>query len=163
MKEEFKLLDPPLGIKTVVGNAEKRKALFAAGGDRINASPQIAMINTLFLREHNRLAGELEKRHSDWDDQHVFETARNIVIVMFIKIVVEQYINHITPLPFRLLAAPSVAWNAPWNKPNWITTEFSLLYRWHSLMPDTLRFGETVHTAGALLLDVRPLIECGLA
>jgi prostaglandin-endoperoxide synthase 2 len=162
VKEEFKSLDPPLGISTVVGDAGKRDALFAAGGDRINASPQIAMINTLFLREHNRLAGEMEKAHPDWNDQRVFETARNVIIVMFIKIVVEQYINHIVPLPFRLRADPSVAWNAPWNKPNWITTEFSLLYRWHSLMPDTLRFGKNIHPVGTLLLDVRPLIECGL-
>jgi len=39
---------------------------------------------------------------------------------------IEEYINHIrrsTPL----VADPPWV-DAPWNKPNWITTEFSLLY-----------------------------------
>ena len=68
------------------------------------------MMNTLLLREHNRVAGELETRNPDWDDERVFQTARNIIIPMFIKIVVEQYINHITPAPFNLAADPQVAW-----------------------------------------------------
>ena len=26
----------------------------------------------------------------------------------------------------------------PWNRSNWIAVEFNLLYRWHSLVPDTV-------------------------
>ena len=136
---QFEILDPPLGQSTL--DDARRATLFAFGGDRANSVPQVAMLNTLFLREHNRLAAEIEDAHPDWDDDRVFETTRNTIIVMFIKIVVEDYINHISPLPFTLRADPSVAWNAPWNKPNWITTEFSLLYRWHALIPDALRWG----------------------
>ena len=129
------ILDAPLGetkpwaVKTT---------LFAAGGDRVNASPQVAMMNTLFLREHNRLAAMLEDRHPHWDDDRVFETARNIIIVMFIKIVVEEYINHISQEPLHLRALPDVAWTAKWNRPNWITAEFSLLYRWHALVSENM-------------------------
>jgi hypothetical protein len=68
-------------------------------------------IDTLFLREHNRLAGEIEKSHPDWDDERVFQIARNTVIVLFIKIVVEEYINHISPL-LRYHVDPFVAWDA---------------------------------------------------
>ena len=57
----------------------------------------------------------------------MFQTARNIIIPIFIKVVVEQYINHISPAPFNLTADPSVAWHVDWNRPNWITAEFSLL------------------------------------
>jgi len=135
----FAVLDPPLGAERL--DDAGRARLFAFGGDRANSVPQTAMMNTLFLREHNRLAAEIEAAHPDWDDDRVFETARNTVIVIFIKIVVEDYINHISPLPFHLRADPSVAWDAPWNKPNWITTEFSLLYRWHALIPDSLTWG----------------------
>ncbi|MEM1287468.1 MAG: peroxidase family protein [Pseudomonadota bacterium] len=136
----FEVLDPPLGTSDI--SDEQRSKLFAFGGDRVNSVPQTSMLNILFLREHNRLAGEIEAEHPDWDDTRIFETARNTNIVLFIKIVVEDYINHISPLPYRLKADPSVCWDAPWNKPNWITTEFSLLYRWHALIPDQIRWGD---------------------
>jgi prostaglandin-endoperoxide synthase 2 len=162
----FEKLDPPLVDENLP--PEKRDTLFAVGGDRVNSTPFTSMMNTLFLREHNRIAGELEARNPAWDDNRVFETARNIVIPIFIKIVVEHYINHITPMPFSLRADPSVAWHAEWNRPNWMTVEFSLLYRWHSLMPDAVAW-----PAGALaparqigiaafLQDNRPLLEVGL-
>ncbi|GFE50457.1 hypothetical protein So717_22100 [Roseobacter cerasinus] len=123
----------------------KRGRLFAFGSDRASSVPRTAMIDTLLLREHNRLASELGTRYADWDDDRVFETARNIVIVQFIKMVVEDYINHIAPTHYRLKADPKAAWGAKWNRPNWITTEFSLLYRWHALIPDEIRWGATTH------------------
>jgi len=162
IRDEFKCLDIPLGLNDIT-DPEKRKRLFATGGDRVNAAPQIAMVNTLFLREHNRLAGEIEKSNPTWDDNRVFETARNIVIVVFIKIVVEEYINHIAPIPFHLRADPAVAWNAPWNKPNWITTEFSLLYRWHSLIPDTMVWGGKPYPVAETIQNNALLIDTGLA
>ena len=81
---------------------------------------------------------------------------------MFIKIVIEQYINHITPLPFSLRADPSVAWTANWNRPNWITAEFSLLYRWHSLMPDSIDWPGGAIPIAAFQVDNRPLLSVGL-
>ena len=158
---QFAVLDLPLGLDKVT-NPAQRALLFAVGGDRVNAAPQIAMVHTLLLREHNRLAGLIEKANPAWDDERVFQTTRNSMIVMFIKIVVEEYINHISPSPIRLIADPSVAWDAPWNKPNWITTEFSLLYRWHSLIPDTLQWNGTVYPAGATMLNNQPLLDAGL-
>ena len=163
VKQEFQDLDLPLGWDHVPVQDRPVRRLFAFGGDRANASPQIAMMNTLFLREHNRLAGALEGSNPSWDDERVFQVARNIVIVLFIKIVVEQYINHIAQGPFRFRADPSVAWNAPWNKPNWITTEFSLLYRWHSLIPDTMTWKGKSYPASDTILNNAPLLDTGLA
>lgn len=157
---EFADLDPPLGQSDQP--KEKRAKLFAVGGDRVNSAPQTAMLNTLLLREHNRLAAEVEEAHPDWDDTRVFETARNTVIVLFIKIVVEDYINHISPLPFTLRADPAVAWKAAWNKPNWITTEFSLLYRWHALIPDEMEWGGKKHPLAQTLGDNGLVIDDGL-
>lgn len=136
--------------------------LFAIGGDRANSTPFTAMMNTLLLREHNRVAGELDEQNPAWDDERVFQTARNIMIPTFIKIVVEHYINHITPLPFSLRADPTVAWTADWNRPNWITAEFSLLYRWHSLMPDAIAWPGGTIPIGDFTLDNRPLLNVGL-
>jgi Animal haem peroxidase len=154
------LLGPP-GAPTPP--PEQLVSLFAIGGDRANATPFTAMMNTLFLREHNRVAGQLDDQNPTWDDERVFQTARNIMIPIFIKIVVEQYINHISPTPFNLIADPSVAWTANWNRPNWITAEFSLLYRWHSLMPDAIDWSSGHIPLGNFGLDNRPLIGVGLA
>jgi prostaglandin-endoperoxide synthase 2 len=137
-------------------------SLFAVGGDRVNSSPFTAMMNTLWLREHNRVAKELEQRNPGFDDERVFQTARNIIIPMFIKIVVEDYINHITPIPFKIKADPSVAWDATWNRPNWMTAEFSLLYRWHALMPDQIEWTGGAIPLGDFTLDNRALLAVGL-
>jgi len=161
IKEDFSVLDEPLGLDNFP-DLELRARIFAFGGDRANSVPQVAMINTLFLREHNRLAGEIERSHTDWDDERVFQTARNTVIVLFIKIVIEEYIHHISSSPFHIRADPSVAWDAPWNKPNWVTTEFSLLYRWHSLIPDTITWNDKPYPVGMTLMNNRPLLDAGL-
>ncbi|GGI70346.1 hypothetical protein GCM10007973_04150 [Polymorphobacter multimanifer] len=155
------LLDMPLGLDKA--QPAGRATMFAVGGDRVNAAPQTAMMNTLWLREHNRLSARLEADHPDWDDERVFETARNIVIVMFIKIVVEEYINHINTTQFPLQSDPSGAWKAPWNRPNWMTVEFSLLYRWHGLVKETVEWRGATVPGRAMLLDNRPLLGAGLA
>lgn len=139
------------------------RSLFAFGGERANISPQVAMINTVFIREHNRLAHMLTQRNPDWSDDRVFETARLINIVLLIKIVVAEYINHISPYHFQLFADGSVANSAKWNRPNWIPVEFNVLYRWHSLVPPTLSWGGQTFPTHSLLLDNRLLLEHGLA
>lgn len=157
---DFAALDHPLGASDISDDLKAK--LFAVGGDRVNSVPQVSMINTLFLREHNRLAGEIEQAHDDWGDDRIFETARNTVIVLFIKMVVEDYINHIAPVPFNLKADPSVAWHASWNKPNWITVEFSLLYRWHALIPDTFNWGAEPQQVATTFMNNALLIDAGL-
>ncbi|WP_222308085.1 peroxidase family protein [Rhizobium leguminosarum] len=157
-------LDLPLGIGDDWVDGEGfRRRLFAVGGDRANSTATVAMLNTLFLREHNRLAGELEHLSPEWGDDRVFETARNIVIAVFIKIVVEEYINHISSACFRLKADPAVAWAAKWNKPNWMTVEFSLLYRWHSLVPQKIVWDGKLIDSSDVLLDNSKLMKAGLA
>ena len=155
------LLDLPLGLKNV--SPAGKKTLFAVGGDRVNAAPQTAMMNTLFLREHNRLAAMLETQNPEWDDERVFEIARNIVIVTFIKIVVEEYINHINTTEFPLKADPKAAWHAKWNRPNWMTVEFSLLYRWHGLVMENMSWGDKAVPGASTLLNNSLLLEAGLA
>ncbi|HNR76086.1 MAG TPA: peroxidase family protein [Parvularculaceae bacterium] len=153
------ILDQPLGVD----RSQAMQTLFAVGGDRVNATPQVAMLNTLFLREHNRLAGLLMAKNPDWDDDRLFETARNSIIVMFIKIVVEEYINHINTTNIAFSARPQPAWRARWNRPNWMTAEFSLLYRWHALIPERMDWnGADIHGRD-LLLDNSLLLKGGLA
>lgn len=141
---------------------EKLAALFAFGGARANSTAFTASINTLFLREHNRLCTALERDYPGWDDERVFQTARNINIVLLIKVVVEEYINHITPYWVRLLADPTPAYTARWNRENRIPVEFNLLYRWHSLVPTSAMWGGSPVDLGGLRFDNRALLKDGL-
>ncbi len=161
IEDAFKTLDLPLGLDQVTDPGMRSK-LFAFGGDRANANPQVSMINTLLLREHNRLAGAVEHDNPTWEDERVFQTARNVLIVIFIKIVIDEYINHIAPSPFRLRADATVGYTAPWYRPNWITTEFSLLYRWHSLVPDKVRWGAALVDVGTTFFRNDLLLADGL-
>jgi Animal haem peroxidase len=115
---------------------DRKATIFAFGGERANATVFTAAINTLFLREHNRLCAEIEKANPNFDDERLFETARAVNVVQLIKVVVEEYINHITPFWFKLRADPTTSYKSIWNRENWIPVEFNLLYRWHSLVPE---------------------------
>ncbi|TXK42361.1 peroxidase family protein [Nonomuraea sp. C10] len=122
----------------------QRDTLFATGSDRGNIQLGFTMLTVLFLREHNRVARLLAKNHPRWDDERLFQTARNILIVLLIKLVVEEYINHITPYHFRFTLDPKLSAllaHAPWHRENWASVEFNLVYRWHSLIPSHLSVG----------------------
>jgi prostaglandin-endoperoxide synthase 2 len=106
-----------------------------------NATIGSTILNTVFLREHNRVAGLLASEYPDWDDDRLFETTRMIMIVLELKLVVEEYIRHIGPFDFAIETIPFIADGERWNRPNAIAIEFNLLYRWHSLVPDVIGDG----------------------
>ncbi|HEY9599278.1 MAG TPA: peroxidase family protein [Cyanophyceae cyanobacterium] len=143
-KEEFK------GMPHVVTNEfvpksydfplEKKRTLFAMGVEleRVNVQIGYVMLNVLCLREHNRVCDLLAKNYPTWDDERLFQTARNVVMAEFLKIVLEDYINHITPYHFQFFTDPLAFTNEKWYRPNWMAVEFTLVYRWHSMLPDKL-------------------------
>ena len=121
---------------------EKKQKLFAMGLELERANVQIGyvMLNVLSLREHNRMCDLLTKNYPTWDDERLFQTARNIVMAEFLKIVLEDYINHITPYHFQFFTDPLAFSDEKWYRHNWMSVEFSLVYRWHSMLPDTLMY-----------------------
>ena len=94
-------------------------------------------MNIVFLREHNRIAGTCRRRYPDWDDERLFETTRNVMIVLTPE--AGRRGVHQAHRPLRrspLEVVPFIADGERWNRSNWIAIEFNLLYRWHSLVPD---------------------------
>ncbi len=150
-KAEFsKVPDVPTNLKPDFKPEELAK-FFAVGSDTANLQLGFVLMNVLFFREHNRVARELAAKYPSWDDDRLFETARNVLIVLLIKIVVEEYINHITPYHFQFRANPASFKNPPWYRPNWMAVEFNLVYRWHPLVPGTYRIaGDNVPVADTL-------------
>ena len=53
--------------------------LYVAGDVRANENIGLTAVQTLFMREHNRLAGILASRHPDWNDETLYQEARKIV------------------------------------------------------------------------------------
>jgi prostaglandin-endoperoxide synthase 2 len=143
--------------------AERRDDLFAAGSDTMNSQIGFVLLNTLFLREHNRIAGELARAYPAWDDERLFQTARNVLIVVLIKLVIEEYINHIAPYHFKLLADPAPFKNERWYRTNWMAIEFNLLYRWHGLIPTELTVAGTGEPIWRTVFNPKLVVEHGLA
>ena len=117
-------------------DAAKRHA-FAVGLEHGNSTIGQAVMNVLWMREHNRTARRLADAHPDWDDERVFQTARNVTTVVLLNIVIGDYIVHIAPIPVPLEARPGMAERESWYRTNHISVEFALLYRWHDLIPET--------------------------
>ncbi|WP_261570081.1 peroxidase family protein [Frankia gtarii] len=144
VKSEFQgLHDEEFLIGTILdGVSEKHKdTVFAVGLEHGNSTIGQTMMNVVFFREHNRIAGVLEAEYPEWDDARLFDTTRNVMIVLTLKLVVEQYIKHIGPFDFPIEAVPFLADGELWNRSNWSAVEFNLLYRWHQLVPDVIGSG----------------------
>ena len=144
---------------------EEKPTLFATGVEIERANVQVGfmMLNILCLREHNRLVRLLRKHYPSWDGDRLFETARNIVTVEVMKIVMEDYINHITPYHFNFITDPQAFAKARWYRQNWMTVEFSLVYRWHSMLPDEVLHGGRKMSLRESMFDSRLITDHGLA
>ena len=157
-KREFARLIPPL-FADELPLADRQ--VFAMGTDTRNLG--FVAFNVLFLREHNRIAAELTAAHHGWDDDQLFETTRCILIVVLLKLVVEDYINHIVESHFRFRLPVAADFDRePWMRPNWMAIEFNLLYRWHSLVPSTFCIAGKTLTIRDTLSDTESLTSAGL-
>jgi prostaglandin-endoperoxide synthase 2 len=127
----------------------RRNLTYASGLERGNSTIFYTSISTMFAREHNRLARKFASAHRDWDDDRLFALARNTNMVMLLRIIIEEYINHLSGAKFKVLLERNYAERQPWYRTNRICLEFDLLYRWHSLVPDLLEVdGHKLDQAG---------------
>jgi prostaglandin-endoperoxide synthase 2 len=142
------LEDITLGSLDVTGAERDRRklGLYATGLERGNSTILYTAISTIFIREHNRLCDDvLAPAHPDWNDERLFQTARNINIVMLLHLTINEYINQLAQPPIKVKLDRPWAEKEHWYRANRIAIEFNLLYRWHSFVPDTIQLN------GALL------------
>lgn len=65
---------------------------FGAGDTRVNNNLGLAGLHMLFLREHNRVADNLEKLNPHWSDEKLFNEARRILSAVYQHIVYTEYL-----------------------------------------------------------------------
>jgi len=163
IKPEFVGLYTESNVQRVFGNAsnEHKRNCFAVGLEHGNSTMGNTLMNTIWLREHNRIAGILSAAHPDWDDERIFQTARCVNVVLLLKLTVEDYISHISGgFPFKL--DPTFAEGERWYRTNRMAAEFSLLYRWHDLIPETVEFNGETRSSSALRRNNKWLMEVGV-
>ncbi len=125
-------------------------ALFATGDRRGNENLELTAMQTLFLRNHNRIAGLVQKSHPGWSDEQIFQEARKLNIAEYQQIIYTGWIPAVlggTALPAYKGYKPNV--NAS------ISTEFSTVaFRFgHSLLSAII---ERLTNSGADIHDVNP-------
>ncbi|MEM9003236.1 MAG: peroxidase family protein [Cyanobacteria bacterium P01_F01_bin.86] len=158
---QFEGLYTPLQTEQRLTPALKAK-LFAMGVDRANVQIGYVMLTTLCVREHNRLCSILSSSYPGWDDERLFQTARSILMVLMLNIIMEEYIYHITPYYFNFFADPEAFQNASWFRQNWMAIEFSFVYRWHSAIPENITYNGQKTPLGKSLWNNQMLIDQGL-
>lgn len=72
--------------------AETGRLEFSAGDTRANENSVLSSMHTLFVREHNRLAGELAEAHPNWNDEQIYQRARQINIAQIQNITFNEYL-----------------------------------------------------------------------
>ena len=67
-------------------------SLFLAGDVRANEQVALTALHTLFLREHNRLCGEIRAQHPELSGEEVYQRARRIVGALLQVITYQEFL-----------------------------------------------------------------------
>lgn len=86
----------PFNTKGLFNSPTSSPNFFLAGDHRANEHVVLTAFHTLFAREHNKLAVEVKSAFPEWSDEKVYQTARQINIAQYQKIVYEEFLPVLT-------------------------------------------------------------------
>lgn len=136
---------------------------FAVGHEAFGLVPGLMMYATIWLREHNRVCDIMKEEHPDWEDERIFQTTRLILIGQTIKIVIEEYVQHLSGYHLKLKFDPELLFNQRFQYQNRIASEFNTLYHWHPLMPDTFHIQQQVYAYPQFFFNNSIVTEHGIS
>ena len=123
----------------------------------------LALLHTLFTREHNAIADRLADEHPDWSDERLFDKARLVNAALMAKIHTVEWTPAIIAHPTTRYAMRANWWGILGKRlgkrssnevlggipgsptdhhgvPYSLTEEFVAVYRMHPLLPDDFTF-----------------------
>ena len=65
---------------------------FLAGDRRANENVELTSIHVLMMREHNRLAAQIQANHPKWTDEQIYQQARRLVIGEIQRITYDEFL-----------------------------------------------------------------------
>lgn len=169
-KDQLKDAKRP-GGKMAVGDspftlAERRDGTYIAG-DNKNSWVGVALLQDIFIREHNWLAEKIKEENPKWTDDEIFDKARIVISAMVAKIHTNDWTCELLktrllriglqtnwdgllkswfglPIPGVIAKMGENAGKVANNQgtPFCLTEEFAAVYRLHSLSPPGLILGD---------------------
>ncbi|NXV98890.1 PGH1 synthase, partial [Fregetta grallaria] len=149
-------------VHMVYPPAVPKEKQLAIGQEVFGLLPGLCMYATLWLREHNRVCDILKREHPTWNDEQLFQTARLILIGETIKIVIEDYVQHLSGYFLSLKFDPELLFGTQFQYRNRIAVEFNQLYHWHGLMPDSFVIQGEEYSYEQFLYNTSMLMDYGV-
>ncbi|XP_061332584.1 prostaglandin G/H synthase 1 [Pezoporus flaviventris] len=149
-------------VHMVYPPATPKEKQLAIGQEVFGLLPGLCMYATLWLREHNRVCDVLKREHPTWSDEQLFQTARLILIGETIKIIIEDYVQHLSGYYLSLKFDPELLFGTQFQYRNRIAVEFNQLYHWHGLMPDSFVIQGEEYSYEQFLYNTSMLMDYGV-
>ncbi|ARA71987.1 Peroxinectin [Kaumoebavirus] len=86
------VFDTKINTSRVVDLNQPDQKCFSTGDPRANENIGLLVIHSIFLREHNRRAAELAAEHPEWNDEQLYQRARDWTIAIYQHIVFDEYL-----------------------------------------------------------------------
>lgn len=129
-----------LGGSVLPNEPSEEATFFAAGDRRANVQPALTALHILFVREHNRVVGVLAKAFPHWQDERLYQEARQLVVATTQAITYNEWLPHaLGPPPDRGGGGlePYTGYNASVD-PSMDSFFTTVAFRFgHSAVPDT--------------------------
>lgn len=154
------LKDVNVSMQYEPGTPEDRQ--FALGHPFFGLFPGLFFFNAIWLREHNRVCDVLKDQHPMWSDEQIFQTAKLIITGETIKIVIEDYVQHLASYKLYLRYKPELMFGDTFQYDNRIHLEFNHLYHWHPFNPDEFDIQGTKYTMDDFLFNAEPVVKHGM-
>ena len=89
-------------LDTNIKNCNTLGGCSLVGDHRADENIALHSMHTLWVREHNRIAGKLKKLNSHWQEEQLFQTARKITTAVYQHIVFQEWLPRVVrPFHYR--------------------------------------------------------------